>query len=70
MNSAGGFLFDAGGGQSAQAGPSSSNRLDHTQGENDLDSLAVRKLTSKQEARLMNYLDEAFLQINRGFSKR
>lgn len=33
-------------------------------------SIEVRKLSQKQELRLMNYLDDAFQQIVRGFSKR
>lgn len=34
------------------------------------ESIKVRKLTQKQELRLMNYLDDAFQQIVRGYSKR
>lgn len=34
------------------------------------ESVEVRKLTQKQELRLMNYLDDAFQQIVRGYSKR
>lgn len=72
MNTSGGFLLDASQ-EVVEAGPSRSVSIQSDQpkeGGDDHDSIAARKLTSKQELKLMNYLDEAFLQINRGYSKR
>jgi hypothetical protein len=71
MDTGGGFLFDAG--QGAQAGPSSSagaSFRDRDQFSSHEDEITVRKLSSKQEIRLINYLDDAFLELNRGFNKR
>ncbi|UZJ55258.1 hypothetical protein CBS101457_004578 [Exobasidium rhododendri] len=73
MNTGGGFLLDAGqgGGGAAPAGSldsARSSKKDRLSKEED--TFTVRKLTQKQEMRLMNYLDDAFLQINRGFNKR
>jgi hypothetical protein len=67
MNTSGGFLLEPSHG--AKAGPSKES-LGARHEEEEEGSVNARKLTAKQELRLMNYLDEEFLQVNRGFSKR
>lgn len=71
MSTPGGFILDTS--QELEAGPSRSSvvvQSNVSRDEEEHDSVTARKLTSKQEVRLMNYLDEAFMQINRGYNKR
>lgn len=65
MNTSGGFLLEP---SEADAGPSRATL--GVVGDDEEGSVTARKLSAKQEVRLMNYLDEEFLQINRGFNKR
>lgn len=65
MDSSGGYLFD-----SASAPRQEANEPNHSHSADTVPTKEVRRLTQKQELRLMNYLDAAFLENNRGFSKR
>jgi hypothetical protein len=65
MNTGGGFLLDG-----AHMGSTGSSRGTVMQVDREAEAITVRKLSSKQEVRLMNYLDDAFLEVNRGFNKR
>jgi hypothetical protein len=67
MNTSGGFLLEP---SQGDAGPSRARQDAVNTEEEEEGSVNARKLSAKQEVRLMNYLDEEFLQINRGFNKR
>ena len=67
MDTSGGFLLST---APEQAGPSRDGLGNERGDREDGSSLMVRKLTGKQETRLMNYLDDALLEISRGYNKR
>lgn len=69
MNTAGGFILEAEHSK-VDAGPSTGQLKRDDRDVSDHDSISVRKLTAKQEIRLMNYLDDAFMEVNRGYNKR
>lgn len=68
MNTPGGFLLDTH--WDAETSRAGADRNQAKADDDGRSALEVRRLTPKQEMRLMNYLEEAFQQLNRGFSKR
>ncbi|PWN37746.1 uncharacterized protein FA14DRAFT_170530 [Meira miltonrushii] len=62
--------MDSGGGYLISNHDIETTKIDKVDQSTNNSSIQVRKLTQKQELRLMNYLDDAFQQIVRGFSKR
>ena len=82
MNTLGGFLLEPrpssdGRQQYSESSSDATTRENHaaalrnggTDNYND-EPVAIRKLSLKQEARLMDYLDEAFIKVNRAYQKR
>lgn len=79
MNTSGGFLLDPAEAALLGGGNGSTGRAqadadgigsDDANRSHDGAPVEVRRLTQKQEVRLMNYLDDALLEVNRGYSKR